>query len=466
MSRGAASHSADGCDGAAIVWFRQDLRLRNNPALHAAATSGGPVIPLYIWSPEEEGDWPPGAASRWWLHHSLRALDEELRERGSRLILARGPALRVLKKLVADTGANAVYWNKRYEPAALAGARRVSEGLQHARRRSLRTAELTGSLLVEPTELLSKGGQPYRVYTAFQRTLFREIRPRTLLPAPRKLRAPRAWPASRSLESLELLPGVKWYTTMEATWRPGEAGAHAALRQFLKGPVTDYERARELPALRGTSRLSPHLHFGEIDPQQVWQSLRAAGGNPTYLREIAWREFAYHLLYHFPESPDRPLQAQFEQFPWRNQPRLLRAWQRGMTGIPLVDAGMRELWATGWMHNRIRMVTASFLVKNLLIQWQQGARWFWDTLVDADQANNTLNWQWVAGCGADAAPYFRIFNAELQARRFDPHNTYVARWVREEDHPMPVVDLKATREAALDAYARMRRVARGGPEGG
>jgi deoxyribodipyrimidine photo-lyase len=449
-------------DGAAIVWFRQDLRLRNNPALHAAAASGEPVIPLYIWSPEEEGDWAPGAASRWWLHHSLRALAEELRERGSRLILARGPALKVLQKLIADTGANGVFWNRRYEPAALSCARRVSEGLQQTGG-GVRTAEFNGSLLAEPTEFLNSSGEPYRVYTAFQRGLFREVKPGNLLPVPRKLRSPSRWPESLPLSSLELLPEIKWYTTIEATWHPGEAGAQAALKHFLRGPVADYARARDLPAVKGTSRLSPHLHFGEIDPQQIWHALRAAGGNPTYLREIAWREFAHHLLYHFPETPTRPLHAEFEQFPWRSQRRLLQAWQHGMTGIPLVDAGMRELWATGWMHNRVRMVTASFLVKNLLIRWQEGARWFWDTLVDADLANNTLNWQWVAGCGADAAPYFRIFNPQLQAHRFDPQHAYIARWVPDQNRPEPVVDLKATREAALDAYAKMRRsVALGG----
>jgi deoxyribodipyrimidine photo-lyase len=459
MSRRAASNSP-AAQGAALVWFRQDLRLRNNPALHAAVASGAPVIPVYIWSPEEEGDWPPGAASRWWLHHSLRALDQQLRECGSQLILARGPALQVLQQLAASTGASSVYWSRRYEPAALSCARQVSEGLRRAGK--IRSIELNGSLLAEPTEFLNKSGAPYRVYTAFQRALFREVRPADLLPAPRKLRSPANWPASQSLQSLDLLPTIKWYAAMESAWRPGEAGAHAALKQFLKGAVAHYGHGRDLPALKGTSRLSPHLHFGEIDPHQLWQALRAAGGNPVFLREIAWREFAQHLLYHFPETPGRPLRPEFEQFPWRRQRRLLRAWQQGRTGIPLVDAGMRELWALGWMHNRIRMVTASFLVKNLLIRWQDGAHWFWDTLVDADLANNTLNWQWVAGCGADAAPYFRIFNPELQARRFDPENAYIQHWVTEREPPPPVVDLKATREAALDAYATMRRAAKGG----
>jgi deoxyribodipyrimidine photo-lyase len=446
---------------AAIVWFRQDLRVRDNPALHAAAASAAAIIPLYIWAPEDEGDWAPGAASRWWLHHSLKALDQELRERGSRLILASGTTDRVLHKVARDSGATAVYWNRRYEPAALKSAGIVAESL---RRTGIRATELNGSLLVEPTEFLNKSGEPYRVYTAFQRGLLRQLKLRSLLPAPRTLRNPSSWPESRSLESLGLLPRIQWDAGLTATWRPGEVGAQATLKQFLSTEAADYARARDFPAVRGTSRLSPYLHFGEIDPQQIWHAVRAAGGNPVFTREILWREFAYHLLYHYPHTVSRPLRPEFEHFPWRRQQRLLRAWQRGMTGIALVDAGMRELWTTGWMHNRIRMVTASFLVKNLLIPWQQGTRWFWDTLVDADLANNTLNWQWVAGCGADAAPYFRIFNPELQARRFDPENKYVARWVPGREQLKPVVNLKATREAALDAYVAMRRAAQRGGE--
>jgi deoxyribodipyrimidine photo-lyase len=436
-----------------IVWFRQDLRLRNNPALHAAAAGGRAVIPVYIWSPEEEGDWPPGAASRWWLHHSLEALDEDLQRKRSRLILARGPALCVLKKLVAASGATAVYWNRRYEPAAASCARLVAEGLQ---RDAIQTHESNGALLADPDEFFNKSGRPYQVYTAFQRGLVREIKPQAPLPIPRGLNRPARWPRSVSLTSLRLLPKIKWYRTMEATWRPGEAGAQAALKHFLEGVVGDYGRTRDLPAVHGTSRLSAHLHFGEMDPLQVWHALRACGGNPVFLREILWREFAHHLLHHFPHTPTKPLRPEFQRFPWRKQARLLRAWQRGMTGIPLVDAGMRELWTLGWMHNRIRMVTASFLVKNLLIPWQDGAHWFWDTLVDADLANNTLNWQWVSGCGADAAPYFRIFNPELQAKRFDSRHAYIDRWITRKGYPKPVVDLKETREAALDAYAQMR----------
>jgi deoxyribodipyrimidine photo-lyase len=268
---------------------------------------------------------------------------------------------------------------------------------------------------------------------------------------------PKRWPESKTLQSLKLLPRVRWYKTMEAHWLPGERGAHKSLKHFLRQPIEDYAKARNVPAKKGTSALSPHLHFGELSPRQIWHALGPRGRNSVFMSEILWREFAYHLLHHFPHTPTQPLHAEFRRFPWRRNARLLRAWQRGVTGIPLVDAGMRELWASGWMHNRVRMVVASFLVKNLLINWQTGSRWFWDTLVDADLANNTLNWQWAAGCGADAAPYFRIFNPETQAKRFDPENMYIHKWVSPASHPAAMVDLKKTREAALDAYVTMRR---------
>ena len=440
--------------GAVIVWFRQDLRLADNPALHAAVQTGQPVIPVYIWSPEEEGEWAPGAASRWWLHHSLTALAKDLDRRGSRLILAKGRALTVLKKLAAATGATAVHWNKRYEPAAVQCSEEVAQGLK------IQTAEFNGALLAQPTGFLNKSGKPYQVFTAFKRALLHVLDPGPLVPTPRKLHAPSRWPKSTSLESLGLMPRIQWYKTMEANWVAGEKGANQALQAFLRKPIEDYSNARNLPATRGTSRLSPHLHFGEIGPRQIWHQLGARGRSSVFFSEIVWREFAYHLLHHFPHTTTQPMHAEFAKFPWRRNTRLLRAWQRGNTGIPMVDAGMRELWAMGWMHNRVRMVVASFLVKNLLIAWQDGTRWFWDTLVDADLANNTLNWQWAGGCGADAAPYFRIFNPATQAKRFDPQNTYIRKWVPQHGHPAPVVDLKKTREAALDAYVTMRRAHR------
>ncbi len=447
-----------------LVWFGQDLRLKDNPALHAATKRPGPVIPTYIWSPEDEGDWAPGSASRWWLHHSLRALDSSLRERGSRLLLAQGRAAQVLEELVRQTGATAVYWNRRYEPAARECSAAVKQAL---RKRGIDAESFNSALLAEPHEILNQSGRPYRLYTPYMRRMLRELDPARPLAAPSSLNAPRSWPRSPRLDDLGLMPSIKWYTTMERTWRPGEAGAHERLGTFLKRALADYAKSRDRPAERGTSSLSPHLHFGEIGPRQIWHALGARGRNSQYLRELIWREFAYHLLYHFPHTTTQPLRREFEHFPWKRNARLLRAWQRGHTGVPMVDAGMRELWATGFMHNRVRMIVGSFLVKNLLQRWQEGARWFWDTLVDADLAANTMNWQWIAGSGADAAPYFRVFNPQTQGERFDPDGAYVRKWVPERAHVPAksihapgedaIVDLAESREAALEAYQVMRR---------
>jgi deoxyribodipyrimidine photo-lyase len=434
-----------------VVWFRQDLRLRDNLALHTAAKRG-PVIPLYIWAPEDEGDWPPGGASRWWLHQSLRALDESLRELGSRLIVRSGRAPEVLRAFAREEGATAIHWNRRYEPASREVAERVVDSFQ---RGEVETREFASSLLVEPEALLNGSGRPYRVYSAFRRRLLRDARPALPVNMPNRMRAPARWPESLAIEDLRLMPKVAWYREMAGLWQPGESGARAAWARFSRGRLTGYRTSRDRPAERGTSRLSPHLHFGEIGPRQIWHALGPRGRSSAFLSELLWREFAHHVLFHFPQTTDQPMRPQFARFPWRRNQRLLRAWQQGTTGIPLVDAGMRELWATGWMHNRVRMVVASLLVKNLMQPWQDGARWFWDTLVDADLANNTLNWQWVAGSGVDAAPYFRIFNPGTQAKRFDPGEAYVRRWPGPKGLT-PVVDLRASREAALDAYRQLR----------
>jgi deoxyribodipyrimidine photo-lyase len=301
------------------------------------------------------------------------------------------------------------------------------------------------------------------VYTPYLRRVRRDVRPAVPLRAPTKLNAPRRWPRSQELGAFQLMPEIAWYAQIAEQWQPGEEGAHARLKRFLREGLAEYRRARDVPAAKnGTSRLSPHLHFGEIGPGQIWHALGARGRASTFLHELVWREFAYHLLYHFPETPKEPLRPEFARFPWRSNASHLKAWQRGRTGIPMVDAGMRELWATGVMHNRVRMIVASFLAKNLLQPWQDGTKWFWDTLVDADLANNTMNWQWVAGSGADAAPYFRIFNPITQGKRYDPEGAYVSRWIPElasDAYPAPIVDLAASREAALDAYAKMRRQA-------
>jgi deoxyribodipyrimidine photo-lyase len=463
-----------------VLWLRQDLRLRDNLALRAAVERGGPVIPVYIWAPAEEGGWAPGAASRWWLHGSLRALDSSLRQIGSRLILRGGPALETLVTLLDEAGATAVYWNRRYEPDAQAVSHAVRAGLRH---RGIDARDFNSTLLAEPSEFLNQSGQPYLVYTPFMRAMLRKLPTGPPQPAPRALRSPARWPHTLPLEALGLEPRTAWYTTMAQCWQPGEEGALARLRRFVGERLDHYARARDLPAVAGTSGLSPHLHFGEIGPRQVWHAVASHRHRAGFLRELLWREFACHLLHHRPHTPGAPLREQFAHFPWRQDLQELVPWQRGATGVPMVDAGMRELWARGVMHNRVRMIVASYLVKNLLLPWQEGARWFWDTLVDADLASNTLNWQWVAGCGADAAPYFRIFNPVLQGQRFDPAGEYVRRWVPElagvpgrhvhapwqaspppPGYPAPLVDLDASRRTALDAYRQMRaEVGRIGP---
>ena len=462
--------------------------MADNPALHAASKRGEAIVPVYVWSPEDDGDWPPGAASRWWLHQSLHALDESLRKRGSRVLFTTGRAKDVLPKLAKQVGASAVYWNRRYEPAARECSADVEKTLAAA---NVETSTFNSALLVEPTDVLNLSGKPYRVYTPYRRRLLRELAPAALLKAPTKLRAPEAWPSITgrggtgvrigvSLDSLGLMPRIEWFSGMTKRWQPGEAGAHARLKRFLQNGLADYRHARDRPAMDGTSGLSAHLHFGEIGPRQIWHALGPKGRASTFLHELIWREFAYHLLFHFPQTTTQPLRPEFERFPWKKNAKHLQAWQRGQTGVPMVDAGLRELWSTGFMHNRVRMIVGSYLVKNLLQPWQSGAHWFWDTLVDADLANNSLNWQWVAGCGADAAPYFRIFNPVTQGERFDPEGDYVRKWVPEiaafpahcihgpwiksrrnpTPGPLPIVEPGQSREAALDAYVEMRRRAK------
>lgn len=474
-----------------VVWFRNDLRLRDNPALSAALAQGRPVIPVYVWRPEAHGAWAPGAASRWWLHHSLASLNRELEELGSRLVIRRSAVLESLLDLTENTGARSVFWNRGYEPALVqsdAGVERalLSQGVD--------VQTFNAALLHEPASIANKSGRPFQVFTAFWRRCLEQPDPGEALPAPDALPRVPASVTSLALDELSLLPTFDWASGLRSSWNPGERGAEENLRRFLSSAFQRYDQQRNLPAVDGTSRLSPHLAFGEVSPRQVWHSVRAwavrHGLNTAqwrssqFLTELGWREFGWHLLYHFPKTPEQPLRPEFANFQWRTNPKALEAWKKGRTGIPLVDAGLRQLWDTGWMHNRVRMVAASFLVKNLLLPWQAGARWFWDTLVDADLANNTLGWQWVAGSGADAAPFFRIFNPVLQGQKFDPHGEYVRRWLPElaalparyihapfkapqavldkasirlgHDYPEPVVSLFASREAALEAYARLR----------
>lgn len=417
----------------AIVWFRRDLRLADNPALVEAAAGGQPVIPLYIdetGRPESEAD---GAATRWWLHHSLAALGRDLARLGTPLCLRRGEPLAVLETLIGQTGATRVLWNRRYTPHAIATDTRIKAALS---KQGIEVGSFKAGLLFEPWEITTKGGTPFRVFTPFWRACLAAPPPTPPLAAPAALTPCPAQPASDPLDSWGLLPTKPdWAHGLAAEWQPGEAGAKARLATFLHHRLTAYAAARDRPGEAGTSRLSPHLAWGELSPRRAFHAARDRAGDGTgldrFLAELGWREFCAHLLFSQPDLAEQPLKGEFTAFPWRDDPDGLRAWQQGRTGFPLVDAGMRELWNTGWMHNRVRMVVASFLVKDLLLSWQQGARWFHDTLVDADPASNVASWQWVAGCGADAAPFFRIFNPTLQGEKFDPDGAYVRRWCPE-----------------------------------
>jgi deoxyribodipyrimidine photo-lyase len=468
-----------------IVWLRHDLRLDDHAALSAAVGQKANVIPVYVWSPEDEAGWPSGAASRWWLHHSLLALDEQLRRLGSRLIVRRGPALEQLSQLAAETGAQAVLWGRRYEPAAIARDTRVKTGLKQL---GISAESFNTTLLHEPWEIATKEKKPYQVFTPFSKAcLSRGVISEPLV-APQSLNSPSQWPSSVKIDELELLPKLSWAAEFAQHWTPGEAGATARVERLVADVIRAYVDRRDRPDIDGVSGLSPHLHFGEVSARQVWHvGRRLQASLPIherdaidgFLRQLLWREFAFHLLYHFPQTPERPLREKYAAFPWRDDREALRAWQRGRTGYPIVDAGMRQLWHTGWMHNRVRMIAGSFLVKDLLLSWQAGAEWFWDTLVDADLPNNTMGWQWIGGCGADAAPYFRIFNPVSQGEKFDPLGNYVRRWVPEleklpaawihhpwdaptevlraagvelgRDYPQPIVDHAAARVAALAA---------------
>lgn len=451
--------------GPAVVWFRDDLRIADNPALVQAAATGRPVLCLYVWDDVSPGVRPPGGAGRWWLHHSLVSLSDALEAAGVRLTVRRGASAEVVADVLAQTGAAAVFWNRRYGAAERAIDARVKA---EARASGIEAASFAASLLFEPWTIRTGSGTPFSVFTPFWRACLAAPPPRAPLDAPRELTGPETPPAGLRVDDLGLLPvHPDWAGGLRDAWAPGEAGAHRALDAFLAGELARYRADRDTPGIAATSRLSPHLRWGEISSHQVWHATGAvrqrsnAEGGATFLGELGWREFAYHTLYEQPTMATENIRTEFDDFPWPPLDRdALEAWRQGRTGIPLVDAGMRELWRTGTMHNRVRMVVASFLTKNLLIDWREGERWFWDTLVDADPASNPFNWQWVAGSGADAAPYFRIFNPELQRTKFDPHGDYVRRWVPEWDteaYPDPVVDLGETRRAALAAYERVKR---------
>ena len=454
----------------ALVWFRQDLRLSDNPALAFAAKSGRPLICLYILDDETPGQWALGGAARWWLHHSLAALDKGLARHGGKLLLRRGRAGKVLDAVLSETGAALLAWNRRHEPFAVA---RDSGLKDRFRQDGIAVESFNASLLFEPWEIATKDGRPFRVFTPFWNALRQKTEPGKPQSAPRALKF--APPVKGDvLKDWELLP-TKPDWAEEFDWTPGEASARRALSTFLE-TISDYAKSRDIPEMDGTSRLSPHLNFGEIGPRQIWHAVKSHGlarspGAQTFLKELGWREFCAQLLFHNPDLPDEPLDKRFSKFEWNAGEKKFEAWCKGKTGIPIVDAGMRQLWQTGWMHNRVRMIAASFLVKHLGIHWKEGQAWFWDTLVDAGLASNAANWQWVAGSGADAAPFFRIFNPVLQGEKFDPEGGYVRRFVPElknvpdkyvhrpwdlpdppTNYPKPIVDLAEGRARALKAF--------------
>ena len=466
----------------AIVWFRQDLRLTDNPALLAAVQRGRPVLPIYILDDKNAQEWRMGGASRWWLHESLKKLDQSLQ---GRLLLLRGDATAILPGLIDEVNAESVHWNRCYEPWRIARDTTLKDALL---RDAILVKSFNGSVLFEPPNTTKPDGTPYRVFTPFYRRgcLQNGIPPRQPLPAPQTIDLYK-YDTGLSLDELGLLPDINWYGEMADEWSPGEDGAAARLREFLSSGIHHYDEGRNRPDQRYVSRLSPHLHFGELSPNQAWFAVHEnkSGKELTsdadrFLSELGWREFSNNLLFNEPTLTTENLQRKFDHFPWNDDETSLRCWQRGETGYPIVDAGMRELWRTGYMHNRVRMIVGSFLVKNLLLHWLHGARWFWDTLVDADLANNSASWQWIAGCGADAAPYFRIFNPVTQGKKFDPEGLYVRRFVPElaempdkfihnpweapsevlsaanvalgDNYPEPIVDLRFSRERALAAF--------------
>lgn len=475
-----------------IVWFRQDLRLDDNPALFAAAKTGAPVLPLFILDDETPGPWAMGGASRWWLHHSLTALEASLSKIGLPLVLRRGVSGKALDEVVSESGAGTVFWNRCYEPFAIKRDTQIKSALKAS---GISVDTFNASLLCEPWTVTTKSGDPFKVFTPFWRACQDGGIPVETQAPPRKIAAAKPV-TSDALSAWSLLPTrPNWARGFVPEWTPGEDGAKNRLAGFIDDALGGYADGRDRPDLSATSRLSPHLHFGEIGPRQIARAIRAAAdGKPSldgqaakYLSEIGWREFSYHLLHQFPGLPSDNFRPEFDAMPWLKNPAGLKAWQRGQTGIPIVDAGMRQLWQTGWMHNRVRMVVASFLVKHLMIDWRHGAAWFWDTLVDADLANNSASWQWVAGCGADAAPYFRIFNPILQGEKFDPDGAYVRQFVPElaklpdkwlhkpweapqdvlraagitlgRTYPEPIIDLQRGRDRALAAFSAIKKAA-------
>ena len=459
-----------------MVWLRRELRLHDNAALQAALATGRKILPLFVLDDETPGAWAAGGASRWWLHHSLSKLAADLDARGARLVLRRGRHADVIPAAAAEIGATEVHAGQPIEPWARHAVAEIAQRMA-GRLHLHRTITL-----FDPGRIRTKTGGAYGVFTPYAKACLAYGVPHEGAPAPRHIQAAHA--ASETLGSWRLLPHrPDWAGGLRDTWTPGEAGAAKRLEHFVHDGARHYDRQRNIPGMAGTSSLSPHLHWGEVSPVQAWHAVGQAGdgsGVASFRNELLWREFSADLLWHNPDLPEQPLRPAFAAMPWRNDPAALEAWRRGRTGFPIVDAGMRQLWHTGWMHNRVRMIVASFLIKHLLLPWQDGEAWFWDTLVDADLASNSAQWQWVAGCGADAAPFFRIFNPVLQGQKFDPDGSYVRHWLPEladipnrhihapweaerdllrrappypaPPYPAPIVDLARGRARALDAF--------------
>lgn len=474
------SGESEASPGAVIVWFRKDLRIADNPALRHAAETGRPVICLYILD-ETPDVRPMGAASLWWLDKSLKSLAQDLEALGNRLVLRKGVAADVLDAVIADTGATGVSWNRLYDKASIDRDAAIKARLKGA---GVDCHSFNAGLLNEPWSVRNGAGQPYKVFTPYWRAARAQLDETTVEPPPRSLPSLDKKVPSERLAAWALHPSRPDWSRGFDIWTSGEAGALKRLETFLSGPIAGYGEKRDIPSAPATSRLSPHLHFGEIGPRQAWVAVRnaaEAGDIPSaeadkFLSEIGWREFNHSILFHWPDLPSRNFKPEFDGFPWTKDPAVFEAWTKGETGYPIVDAGMRELWTTGFMHNRVRMIVASFLIKHLMIDWREGEAWFWDTLVDADLANNVGNWQWTAGSGADASPYFRIFNPISQGEKFDPRGDYVRRWVPELktvpddvihkpwERPLhlspaarriyakPIVDHAKARERALEAY--------------
>lgn len=464
-----------------IIWFQRDLRIQDNPALKYASKIQLPILPIYIFDPEEDKNWLTGSSSRWWLHYSLQSLQKKLRELSLDLFFFQGATLHVLQEIIDKTDAKHMTWNYCYEPRSLIREKKL---IKLASAKNCIAKGFHANLLFVPGQITTKQNKPYQVFTPFWRCCLKQEVGKPEGKITKKLQVA-SCSKHVSLRALDLLSHIPWAKDFSFLWHPGEDSALKKWKHFLRAKTHQYAHDRDFPAERGTSMLSPHLHFGEISVKRIFEDLLKNTHSEVFLREIGWREFAYHLLIAFPYTPSKPLRVEFIHFPWKRNAKWLKAWQKGMTGIPIIDAGMRQLWQLGWMHNRVRMIVASFLVKDLNIPWQEGAKWFWDTLVDADLANNTLGWQWCAGCGADAAPYFRIFNPFIQGKKFDPKAEYIRQFVPElknlpnscihtphltptsilegagvylgKNYPYPIVDHEVARKRALHIYHRWNK---------